>query len=391
MGTVWGSGLRAIVLLCSLAGSSLGQVADAPAVPPRMARLVPPSPMPSGFIADAAGVLTPAARERLNERIGSVQDSGLADVAVALLRTLDDYEAYEVGVAIYRTWGVGRRDSIGSARRDLGALLLIVPKEVAPDSAGHCWITTGLGAEGIITDGEAGEICRTRIIPHLRNRNHEGAIAAGVEAIVEQMRADEGLASRNARSGASGVSSGAIRRTRSAFIGALAAGGLLTGLVILAGALWWRRHGPKKCAKCGHRMQRLAEDRDDASLDPGQRLEERIGSVDYDVWECQCGEQMVRRHDALFSRYHKCPSCRVRAAKTTRRVLTQPTYVSAGLAEDTEHCANCQRTNTSRVTLPRKTPPSKSSGSGGRSRGSGGGRSFGGSGRTSGGGGGGRY
>ena len=139
-------------------------------------------------------------------------------------------------------------------------------------------------------------------------------------------------------------------------------------------------------------MQRLAEDRDDASLNSSQQLDERIGSVDYDVWECECGEHMVRRHDALFSRYDKCPACKVRAAKATRRVLTRPTYVSTGVAEDTEHCEHCQRTTVKRVTLARKTPPAKSSGGGG-SRGSrgGGGRSFGGSGRSSGGGGGGRY
>ena len=362
------------------------------ALTPRMARIVPPSPAPAGFIADVPRVLDPAARERIDARIAALQDSGLADIGVAILPTIGDYEAYEVGVAIYRTWGIGRRDSLGSAQRDLGALLLIVPKEVTPDSAGHCWITTGLGAEGIITDGEAGEICRTRIIPHLRERNHERALLAGIDAIVRQMRQDAGLAARTAIPGAQGGGAGAVRRTRNALLGALGAGGVLVAFLLAAFALWWRRHGPKKCAKCGQRMQRLAEDRDDASLSSSQELEERIGSVDYDVWECPCGEHMIRRHDALFSRYHKCPACQVRAAKTTRRVLTQPTYVSTGLAEDTERCEHCQRTNVVRVTLARKTPPAKSSGGGRGSRGSsGGGRSFGGSGRTSGGGGGGRY
>ena len=383
---------QAMLAVVSIAAAPLAAHVEQPAVEPRMARLIPPIPTPASFIADVPRVLDPAARERLDARIEMAQDSGWADIAVAVLPTIGDYDAYEVGVGIYRMWKVGRRDSIGSARRDLGVLLLIVPKEVNPDSAGHCWITTGLGAEGIIPDGKAGEICRTRIIPHLRERDHERAIAEGIDAIVAQMRGDAGLATRTAVP-ASSQGTGAVRRTRNAITAALVAGGVFAGLLLLTFALWWRRHGPKKCPKCGQRMHRLAEDRDDASLDPAQRLEERIGSVDYDVWECQCGEQMIRRHNALFSGFHKCPACKARAAKTTRRVLAQPTYVSTGLAEDTERCANCQRTNVSQVVLPKKTPPSAGSGGGGgrRSGSSGGGRSFGGSGRTGGGGGGGRY
>ena len=383
----------------AIPGLPIAAQTGGPAIERRIAPLIPPSPAPRSFIADVPRVLDQAARERLDARIGAIQDSGLADIGVAILPTIGDYEAYEVGVGIYRSWGIGRRDSLGSAQRDLGVLRLIVPKEIAPDSAGHCWITTGLGSEGIITDGEGGEICRTRIIPRLRELDHEQAIAAGLDAIVEQMRRDEGLAARTAlgagalEAGPQAPGSAAVRRTRNAFTAALIAGGVLSLLLIVGFALWWRRHGPKKCEKCGQRMRRLAEDRDDASLDPAQRLEERIGSVDYDVWECQCGEQMIRSHDALFTRYHRCPACKVRAARTTRRVLDQPTYVSTGTAEDTERCEHCQHTSVKRVTLPRKTPPaaSGSGGGGGRRGGGGGGRSFGGSGRTSGGGGGGRY
>ena len=381
----------AALLAVVLTTTPLAAQVEGLAVEPRMARLIPPAPTPAGYIADVPRLLDAAARERLNARIEAAQDSGLADIAVAILPTVGDYEAYEVGVGIYRTWKIGRRDSLGSARRDLGALLLIVPKEVSPDNVGHCWITTGLGAEGIITDGEAGEICRTRIIPQLRELNHERAVAAGIEAIVEQMRQDSGLAAQTAVS-ESAQEAGSIRRTRKALTAALVAGGGLVSALLLALALWWRRHGPKTCPKCGKRMRRLAEDRDNASLDEGQRLEERIGSVDYDVWECECGEQMIRRHDAMFSKYHKCPACSVRAAKTTRRVITPATYVSTGIAEDTERCAHCQRTNVTTAVLPRKQPPSDGGSGGSRGRSGGGGsRSFGGSGRTSGGGGGGRY
>jgi uncharacterized protein len=365
------------------------QTPNPPPSSPRLARLVPPSPLPASFIADVPRVLGTDARSQLDARIAALQDSGLADIGIAILPSIGDFQPYEVGVAIYRSWAIGRRDSLGSARRDLGVLLLIVPKEVAPDSIGHCWITMGLGAEGVITDAEGGEICRERIIPHLRDRNHAAALAAGIEGIVMQMRRDAGLAAQPAVS----AEQSPVRRARNAFASALALGGGIVGIALLAFALWWRRHGPRKCAKCGQRMHRLAEDRDDAALAEGQQLEERLGSVDYDVWRCQCGEELIRPHKAIFSRHHACPGCGVRSARTTRRIVSQPTYISTGLAEDTERCEHCKRTDVKQVVLARRTPPSEG-GSGGRrsgGRSGGGGRSFGGSGRTSGGGGGGRY
>ena len=145
------------VLAASVAGTSMSaQDAGRQPVPPRLARLVPPSPAPASFIADVPGVIPREAKAQLDTRLRAVQDSGLGDIAVAIMPSIGDYPAYEMGTAIYRTWGVGRIDSLGSERRDLGVLLLIVPKELSPDSSGHCWITTGIGAEGLITDATGG-------------------------------------------------------------------------------------------------------------------------------------------------------------------------------------------------------------------------------------------
>ena len=137
----------------------LAAVGDAGAQP-GLDSIVPPSPAPASFIADGGPVLDAAARSRLDARIDSVQRATGGDVAVAILRDLRGRAPQQVGVAIYRAWGVGRVDSLGSARRDLGALLLVVPKELAADGRGYCWITTGRGAEGLVTDGVAADICR---------------------------------------------------------------------------------------------------------------------------------------------------------------------------------------------------------------------------------------
>src|SRR5688572_17848557 len=123
--------LGRLAVVCTVTAPLSAQVAGT-SVDPRLARLIPPSPAPASFIADVPRLLDAGARERLDARIDAVQDSGLADIGIAIVPSIGDYQPYEFGLGIYRTWKIGRQDSLGSARRDLGVLLLVVPKEVAP-------------------------------------------------------------------------------------------------------------------------------------------------------------------------------------------------------------------------------------------------------------------
>lgn len=359
--------------------------AQTPSGEPGVERLVPPSPVPAGFVADVAGVVPADAEGAINARIGELQSAGRGDIAVAVLPDIADYRPYEVGVAIYRAWGVGSVAEIGSARRDLGALLLIVPKELASDGRGHCWITTGRGAEGLITDGVAAEICREAVVPLLRERDYGGAILAGVEAIDGVLRGDRALAAAAADSA----------RRRPGRGGALAwVGGIVASIItLIGGVLGMRRHRrtrPRRCPTCGSAMQRVDEAGDDAYLEHAQRVEEQVKSVDYDVWLCPaCGTQRPERYAKWLTSYKECPSCRARTARTKRRVIDAATTSSTGIAEDTTTCEACDYRNVEEVVLPKVT--ASSSGGGGSGGGSSGGSSFGGSGATSGGGGGSSY
>lgn len=379
--------MRAAVLR-ALAVAALGVVAPAGAQPAAQAALdsiVPPSPTPAGFIADGGPVLDAAARDRLNARIAAVQRETGGDVAVAIVPDIRGRAPVDVGVAIYRAWGVGRVDSLGSARRDLGALLLIVPKELAPDGRGECWITTGLGAEGELIDAEAGRICRDAVIPRLRERDYAGAVSAGVEGIAAAfVRTTEGLTAP-AEVGAARER----RRERARNVGLAVGGGLLGTGGLAAGIMGVRarrRRRPRPCPRGHGPMVRLSEVEDDAALTAGQRAEERVKSVDYDVWACQtCDERLVIPYGRWTS-YEQCPACGHKTVESRTRTVQPATRRSTGLAEVTLACAHCAWRDVKRRVLPVLPPPSAG---GGRS--GGGGSSFGGSGRTGGGGGGGSY
>lgn len=346
-----------------------------------IAKLVPPVPTPASFISDQRSVLTADQHRALHERIKAFQTAGLGDIAVAILPSIGSYEPQQVAVEIYRTWKVGSVAAIGSAHRNVGVLLLIVPKELAPDKKGQCFILTGTGSEGMITDARAGAICRDSIIPHLRNRDYAGAIGAGVGAIEERMRADSAIVAEPFVSSPSDSESGG----GSGLPWAL--GGIGAAIAALIGGTRYARNRRRKCANCGRQMQRLDEQADDAKLDKAQQLEERIKSVDYDVWVCSCGQSKAIPYRKWFSKYSECQQCHRRTAKSKYIVLVPATTASSGLAEKRFSCVNCGAKWEQQVVLPRITESSSSSSGGG----GGGGSSFGGSGSTSGGGGGSSY
>jgi hypothetical protein len=64
--------------------------------------------------------LTAEARRVLNARITAVQARTGGDIGVAIVTDLRGYAPVDAGVAIYRAWKIGKVDSLGSARRDLG-------------------------------------------------------------------------------------------------------------------------------------------------------------------------------------------------------------------------------------------------------------------------------
>jgi uncharacterized protein len=394
--------LRAAVLLGAAALSPrVAPAQKAGAATTGVARVVPPSPAPNGFIHDGPGVIAPPAEQALNARIAAVQARTGGDIAVAIIADLRGYAPVDAGVAIYRAWKVGKVDSLGSARRDLGALLLIVPKELAPDHRGECWITTGRGAEGTLLDSQAGAICRDRIVPALKVRDYAAAVDSGIAGIaaafdratgVEDSSATGVEAESSAAGDAMSLQSSPPEEDHRGFPWVWAAGVGLAAAAAGAGVSGWKRYQRNKPRLCpaGHGpMTRLDEATDDSALAPSQQAEERVGSVDYDVWACAaCPERIVIGY-RRWSRYTGCPKCNARTLATTTKTITHATQHSTGLEETTLDCAFCGYHDVTRRVTPVLPPPSSSSSSSGG--GSSGGSSFGGSGSSSGGGGGSSY
>lgn len=149
------------------------------------------------------------------------------------------------------------------------------------------------------------------------------------------------------------------------------------------------RDRPRLDPNTGETMRRLDERADDAYLKAGQITEERIKSVDYDVWLSPSGYYRIEHYDGT-TEAETCPSCGYKTSRNTSvRVLVEATSYSEGAAEDIYTCANCGNTRIVKRVLDRISSSSSSSGYD-SSSGSFGGGSFGG-GSSGGGGAGGSY
>jgi uncharacterized membrane protein YgcG len=171
-----------------------------------------------------------------------------------------------------------------------------------------------------------------------------------------------------------------FERFRTAIFGTFAA--LFFGAV-WAFRRWWRRR-PRNCEECGNPRQLLGEAADDEHLTAGQKTEESVGSVDYDVWWCgRCRDALVLDYSSWFSGHSKCPQCSNRTRKSATTTVQRATEYSGGVERIDESCAHCSYRNSYTRTTARLTRSSSRSSWSSSSRSSssssfGGGRSSGG-------------
>ena len=148
--------------------------------------------------------------------------------------------------------------------------------------------------------------------------------------------------------------------------------------------IWYKRNQHKlrntpPLSSSGIPMEKLDEKSDDAYLKDVQITEEKIKSIDYDVWlDRSSGETTVYRYDLGKSAYTTCKNCGGKTRKHTKtETLVAATYTSTGKGQKTYTCKHCGDITYSTFTIAMKTA-SSGSGSGGSGGGGGGGGSFGG-------------
>jgi uncharacterized protein len=144
---------------------------------------------PRGFVNDFAGVIPAAAATRMEALLRDVQEKTRGDIAVVTLADIGDRPASDVALQIGRQWKLGGIGEAGTPGKDLGVVVLLVPRKNHQPGTGDLFIATGRGAEGFLPDGRVGRI-RDAMVPYLAREDYGGGLEIGV-GLLAQAFADE--------------------------------------------------------------------------------------------------------------------------------------------------------------------------------------------------------
>lgn len=327
------------------------------------------------FVSNPDGLLSSGAVAQLNAELGRVWQNTTAEPVVVALKSLDpEYDEVTFANDLFELWKIGKAD------KDNGLLLLIV------GDTKRYTVRTGRGLGGILPDGLCGSIMREEAVPLYKKGDLDGGTLAAVKTfasvmedpvVAEEIRskyANDANAGRDEMdaftfmamaSAVGGVGSliwvlwiivGSRRRPeleryRSLnnampvvlFLSFACMGMALPAFLICRWKMKRIRNHARACPNCGYAMRKLDEATDNEYLTPAQDMEERINSVDYDVWLCDnCGEKDVIPFVNRRSAYAVCPHCGARTAYPSgNRILRQPTERAEGQGVRIYSCRNC--------------------------------------------------
>ncbi|MEM9817420.1 MAG: TPM domain-containing protein [Cyanobacteria bacterium P01_D01_bin.6] len=317
------------------------------------------------YVNDYGDVLTLEDEANVSRRLEQFQSETGVHAVLLTVNSISDYSTRDNTIEsfatnLFNTWG------IGDATRNDGILVLVAPG----DRQVRIEIGAGYDRQG---DRLAQIIIDDTMLPRFRDGQIAAGTVAGVEAVTQYFALDAPapLPSRQATDTSGNAGPWWQRLITVVLLPLTLVGGILR---MIYG--WWNRQRSRQCPTCQLEMRRLAESEDDRYLEPGERREESLRSVDYDVWLCpSCGYHTTLPYKNLFSRHKNCANCSHKTLFESRRTLVRPTYTSTGTAEITQDCKHCGHHNVYTRTIPRKKRSSSSRGSSGGGRSSGGGAS----------------
>jgi len=350
----------AFILLVSSAGIAQTQAPN----------LYPPFLDP--YVNDHGQVLNANDKASIRGTLAHFTKETQVQVVVLTIHSIEHYRTGDSFIEdfannLFNTW------KLGDPILNDGILILV--------AAGDRQVRIQLGAGYDAEDSQvAKSIIREHMLPYFREGQISQGTVSGVNAVVKQFNPYPASPS----TGGAGLHELWRQIIQSevpywwnqlpSFI-QVVTGGLLTFLIGLPILKLRKRYGKQRCSKCRGTMTRLNEQADDRFLTAGQKKEEELKSVNYDVWLCKsCGHSVAKPYANPESSFEKCNMCYHKTLDIHHQTLRSPTYDAEGEEKVTETCEHCGYTRTYQRTLSQRTQEDDQGstyGKGGRSSGGG--------------------
>lgn len=384
-----------------------------------------PDPMEqSKYVSNPDGILSDSAVNSLNKMIKEADDSSFIQIAVIMLNSIGDADTKTFAHEIFNKWHVGD----AATNNGLVIVFVLDQRKIS--------FETGYGTEIMLTDAECYTIQQDYMLPYFRTEDYDTGILEGVYACIEEASTNNYVVSSDVSNDYtnnndyeySGNSNNSIlslliiyatmlipftalfiifllisftlpdryKRYQLVRFFSMLIWAIIFPIPFIGVKIWlknlmekWRN--TTRISPSGKRMHKLNETDDDEYLKSGQISEEKVKSIDYDVWITDDKKEvLILAYKRWFSGYSQCPKCRFKTYyQEYDRVISAATYSSSGTGEKKHTCAHCGHSITRRYTIPKKQKTSSSSssygsyGGGGSSSSSWGGGSSGGGGASS--------
>ncbi len=148
-------------------------------------------PSPARWVTDGAGFLSPAVRDTLDARLQQYQAKTGHQVLVWIGRSTGSQPLEDFTVKAFAAWRVGRKGI------DDGLVIFLF----ADDR--KIRLEVGYGLEGQIPDAIASRIINEVMLPRLKGGDRDGAVVAGVDAVVAVIAGEPWTSRSSSRSSAS--------------------------------------------------------------------------------------------------------------------------------------------------------------------------------------------
>ncbi|MBC7568010.1 MAG: TPM domain-containing protein [Pedobacter sp.] len=150
---------------------------------------------PSTLVNDYTNTLSTAQKQQLEQKLITFGDSSSTQIAIAIVKTVGDYDINEYALGLGRKWGVGQ------AGKNNGIMIVVAlgDRKIS--------IQTGYGVEGVLPDIYAKRIIENDIKPAFKAGNYYQGLEDGTTSIIKYTRGEyknEAPKSKNNKGGGIG-------------------------------------------------------------------------------------------------------------------------------------------------------------------------------------------